>query len=240
MSGIVLPSTWSKFSTHLRQLTGLIFPEKMPKYSDVTRVGLKLGVPHAANFVTNVFKLETVISPVMFLFPGRNGLIVPIRRVFAEGLIGSPEGQLSLLSSPEALLHIEKAYFRSKSSAAMFKATTPVVFYVSGASRGPKQAVGIGRVTYSGLHSASDANIQFERQGVLDERSLKQIADNNQLLHVFTFDNFQSFHKYISYRQLKSHGCLGKANLRTVQALSANDLIWICEEGFENVHKSSK
>lgn len=240
MSGVVLPNTWGKFSTHLKQLTGLTLPEKMPKYSDVTRVGLNLGVPHATNFVTNVFKLETIISPVMFLFPGRNGLIVPIQRVFAEGLLGSPEGQLSLLSSPEALLHIEKAYFRSKSSAGKFKATTPVVFYVSGAGRGPKQAVGIGRVTYSGLHSATDASIQFERQGVLDERSLKQIAGNNQLLHVFTFDNFQSFHKYISYRQLKSHGCIGNANLRTVQALSANDLIWICEEGFEDVHKSSK
>lgn len=240
MSGIVLPNTWSKFSTHLRQITGLTLPEKMPKHSDVARIGLKLGVPHAANFVTNIFTLETIISPVMFLFPGRSGLIVPIQPVFAEGLIGSPEGQLSLLSSPEALLHIEKAYFRNKSSAGKFKVSTPVVFYVSGAARGPKQAVGIGRVTYSGLHSATDANIQFERQGVLDKRSLKKIAGNYQLLHVFTFDNFQSFHKYISYRQLKCHGCVGNSNLRTVQALSANDLIWICEEGFEDVHKSSK
>ena len=49
MSGIVLPSTWSKFSTHLTQLTGLTLPEKMPKYSDVTRVGLITGRTSCGN-----------------------------------------------------------------------------------------------------------------------------------------------------------------------------------------------
>ena len=233
-SGIVTPKTWDSFCTDFKRLTRLTLPQEMPNYSNVTRHGLRVVHSDTTHFVVNVFTFETLVSPVIFLFPGRNGLVVPIRRVFAEELLGSTDGQLTLLSAPEALLHIEKAYFRDRRSARKFAISTPIVFYVSGKSGGPKNAVGIARVSYSGLHSPTAAGIQFKRQGVLDERSLRKIAGNDRLLHVFTFDNFQPFQKTISFQQLKRHDCVDRANLITAQELAIEKLTWICNEGFGN------
>ena len=233
-AGFVTTENWADFRSSFRKLTNCSLPRNIPEFEDVKTGGLRIDWPNDTNVIADYFSLETVISPVLFMFPGRDGLLVPIRREFADDLLGTGEPKLPMFPSAEALLHIEKAYYRSKRSYTRYHVGQPVVFYVSGTSGGSQRAVGVGRITFSGLETPEGALIRFERQGVLARWHLDKIAGDSGELHVFTFDNFQPFSAPISFSALKREGCVSGANLRTAEVLDYFKLKWIMERGLQN------
>ena len=92
-------------------------------------------------------------------------------------------------------------------------------------------------VTYSEVISVDKASLLLDRQGVLSRDELISIANKDNLIHAFTFDNYSSFHKKVSFSLLKSNELISGANLVTAECLSTKKLFKLCELGFSNGEK---
>jgi hypothetical protein len=120
----------------MRSLAGVNLPLKMPSHEYITASGLAVQRPQSStvDFIS-IFDLETLLSPGIILFPGRCGLLIPIRETFARNLLGDLRGQMNFLPSKEALLRVEKAYFKTPRGSELFDKGMPIIFYISGHRR---------------------------------------------------------------------------------------------------------
>ncbi|WP_422365047.1 GNAT family N-acetyltransferase [Pelagibius sp.] len=227
---IVTEDDWVRFQARLSSATGLRLPSEMPSFEGVRESGIEVSDESGLKAKLTLFDLETLLSPVLFLFSKRGGLILPIRSLFARDLLGDVGRQYGLLPKKEAGLRLERAYFRTPAKTAMFKVGTPVIFYESGYGGGSKAAIGVARVTFSSIREVEDAAVAFERQGVLDQKELERVSRNGRV-HVITFDNFNSFDRAISYDRLGDLIAL-QANLVAPQEVDSDAFAQICEEGF--------
>jgi GNAT superfamily N-acetyltransferase/predicted nucleic acid-binding protein len=224
-SGIVTTENWKDFGYDFFKLSGLKLPPIIPDIKNDNEESIELNDPkNQKNWKVSVFQFETLISPGMVLYPGREGLLVPIRPQYAAELEVINPLQLSLLPKKEASLYLEKAYFRKNQGANNYKKGKPVVFYISRTSPDSKSAVGCGRITYSSAVTLDEAVSKLSRQGVLDRAELSAIADKNGLVHAFTYDNFNSFINRVSRKRLKELGAIGGANLVTAEKLEFDKL----------------
>jgi hypothetical protein len=81
------------------------------------------------------------------------------------------------------------------------------------------------------------ASLLLERQGVLSRDELLSIANKSNLIHAFTFDNYNSFHKKVPFSMLKSNKLISGANLVTAECLFTKNLFKVCELGFSSGEK---
>lgn len=227
--GVVTEESWSRFLKTIRKLSEVTLEPTMPSFEDVIREKLKLlQRRHKGETRIDLFDLETLMSPGLFLFPGRQGLIAPIREDYAEELMGEVSPQKSFLPAQEAILRVEKAYFRSPRRASIVTKGSPLVFYVSG-PRG--RAVGRARITSSAVLPVGDVVRQYERQGVLSSERLASLADAKGRVHVFTFDNFSQFPRPVTFKELQTLDC-SPANLITIAPLGAEQLRSLMVAGY--------
>lgn len=120
-SGFISKHNWSNFIRDFVNVTGLKLPEKMPTIKEFVNTGIPFKNGKGAIVSRlGLFDFEILISPAMVLCPGREALIIPIQQQYAKNLFGGQKGQLELFPSPEALLHVEKAYFRHPNRAGNF------------------------------------------------------------------------------------------------------------------------
>lgn len=211
--GVITGNNWANIRTNLRELSGMILPERFPDVEEIENTGLVIHSNNTTHKSTiRLFDFETLLSPAFVLCKGRQAIIVPIRRHYAEELFAGYRKQLGLLPDSEARLHIEKAYFRSPSRSGTFRKGLPVLFYVSGKSSGDRGIVGFGRITYSAKLTVDEVRVRLARQGVLSQKALMETARNG-MLHAFTFDNFDLFPKIIDFSDLKSESIISDANL---------------------------
>ena len=230
---VVLPSSWPKFCAQLRRFTAYTVPEEMPDVETVNRQGLQLS--HSKGVVSvNLLDLETIFGPTVFLFPGRGGAIVPIRKEFAGDLIGPIGLQLDFLPSKEAIIRVEKAYYRKPRKQGFIKATAPIIFYVSGRGGGPKCAIGCGRITHEAVLPLDEVSLLYRRQGVLERGQLEQLSNTRDEIQVIIFDNFKPFPAPISLDELRVIKCISRANLVTAEQLNWSKISKICIEGFRS------
>lgn len=231
--GLISAENWYSFRKDFRELSGLCLPERLPNILEFTNTGIVIRNHDGTSVCSlNLFDFEVLVSPGIVLCPGREALIVPIQTRFAKNLFALPQTQLSLFNAPEALLRVEKAYFRSPRNASIFRRGKLVLFYLSVAGGGSKEVVGCARVTYSEILSVNEVDITLARQGVLSREILEEIAEEKGRVHAFTFDNFNTFPKRIPFGILKSKKMISRANLVTAEQLSAKNLAHVCELGF--------
>lgn len=232
-TGLIAKENWHRFRNAFRDLTDHRLPEKMPNFKEFINTGIIIrnqkGTPVCS---LGLFEFEILVSPGIVLCPGRDALIVPIKKRFAKNLFELPRTQQSLFPAPEAILHVEKAYFRNPRNATAFRRGKLVLFYLSGADGGSKEVVGCARITFSEVLSVDEVNVGLARQGVLSHELLYTISDKNKRIHAFTFDNFNLFPRRISFKTLKSNKMISGANLVTAEKLSAKNLVQACEMGF--------
>lgn len=230
VNGVVTEQSWPVTLKALSQLSQVQLKAMMPSFEEVRTHGLKLSQRrHRGEITIDLFELETLMSPGLFLFTGRPGLVIPINETFAEELIGGISLQRTFLPAQEALLRVEKAYFRSPRRATLFSKGSPIVFYVSGKHG---HAVGHARITSSAVLPVKDVVRQYERQGVLSEDQLAALADTRGRIHVFTFDNFLRLPQAVPYKELKSLGCISPANLVTAEPLAPERLVALMAAGY--------
>lgn len=203
---------WVRFAKDLKLFCGLLIPESLPSKKELINTGIIIRDAGNNTQAFSWFDFETLIGPRFIFNSDRECILIPIRENYANGLIGNLKSQLSLLSSHEKALLLEKAYFRSCAKSSLFKRGGIVSFYVSG-SDSIQEIIGFARITYSEVISVDEAAIKVDRQGVLSINELEKISSKNGEVHVFTFDNFIEFDKRISFARAKELGLISGANL---------------------------
>jgi GNAT superfamily N-acetyltransferase len=224
---------WPQFSKNIKSLCGFSVPEKLPSNKELQNTGVCFTDSNSKIETFSWFDFETIIGPRFILTPDRDCILVPIKENFANGLIGNTKNQLSLLSSHDKTLLIEKAYFRSPTKSSLFKAGGIVAFYVSGTGS-IQELIGFARITYSDVISIDEATIKLDRQGVLSRTELSALADNTNKIHAFTFDNFLEFDKRISFRKAKELKLISDANLVSPEKINIEKLKTLIEHAFND------
>jgi len=229
--GYVTNTSWQEFREAISQSIELCLPERMPTFDEFVYTGAVITSKAVQGIVKlPLFEMETIFSPTVFLCVGRGAIIVPIKKPYVDRLLAVANNQLSLLPSNEALLHVEKAYFRSTRNAKMFQRGELLLFYVSGKDGG-QEIVGHGRITSSQVINVEAAILQLQRQGALKEQGLHDLSDSDGNIHAITFDNFCFFRHPIPYLFLKHNLIISGANLVTAEKIDSKHLIRLINEG---------
>ena len=225
---VVTKSNWLEFRTSFTAHTNVELPRLIPPFNSDT--GGILTIQAAMNgrgYNAELFKLETLLSPSIVMLPRRTGVILPITPNFASDLLSRPDDLLPFPLEEEALLRLEKAYFRKPSHSNLFSIGTPVAFYESQSGRG---VIGCGRITSVRVTSCDNALKLYRNYGVLNEVLLAAYADKKGQVQVITFDNFKQFSRPVSMNRLRELGS-AKANLVGPEMLSHDQLCRILHEG---------
>jgi GNAT superfamily N-acetyltransferase len=222
---------WPRFKTDIKNLLGFSVQNKLPSKKELIHTGIHFKSDFGADKVLSWFDFETVISPRFIVNADRGCILVPIQENYAIGLIGNVKNQLSLLSMHDKTLLLEKAYFRSKNKSSIFRKGGIVAFYVSG-SKSIQEIIGFSRITYSDVITVDEAFIKLDRQGILTKEELRSVADKDNKLHAFTFDNFFEFDKRISFSRAKKLGLISNANLVSPEKINTEKLKVLIKEAF--------
>lgn len=228
VGGLVHAKNWGAIRLQLRNLAGIALPVQAPQICDPDDL-VTIGSPSGGKVQITLKKLETLLSPVLFLFPARGGAIVPIRRGFAEDLFGGGP-QLSLLTPPEAILLKERAYISGPNTVSILSEGTPLLFYESGQDRGRSSIIAAGRAVETRLVAKGEVDERIFRRGVLKPKTLERVSATGRVA-VTTFDNIMLFENPVKLADLRKIGCVGGANLVTAQRVSARHLHEVFEMG---------
>ena len=229
--GAISKEIWPYFIGQIEARTSVKIASRFPPYEELCNTGVICNVPGKPLHAVKLFDLETALAPLKILGDGRPGVLVPIRERYAIDLLTGARKQFSLLPTKESALYVERAYFMKAKLKKLFPVGALVVFYISGAGNGRKEAVGVARITFYDTLTVTQTLASLSRQGVLEEREVREAADERGKLNVFTFDSYIPFISSVSYDDLKSMDCVGKANLITAQALTMQQIEKIMRRG---------
>jgi len=233
-NGFIFKGGWSEFSSEFSKLTGRKYPLELPDLKSLINTGIRVEKKSSIHSkCLNLFDFESIISPGVILYEGRDCLLLPIKEPYANDLLGDMARQRSWLPSKNTSLLLEKAYFRKASKISYFKKGGLIAFYVSG-EKSCKEIVGTARITYSDVLTLDQVNLNIHRQGVLSEDALSKMIDKTGKLHVFTFDSFKEFSKKIPFKEAREKNLISGANLVTVEKLSFTKLKLLIETATVN------
>jgi hypothetical protein len=109
------PSTWTAIARQTRRRTGLALPEAVPAAGAV-RAGLSVRGADGREITVQLAALEAALAPTLIVWPGRDGVIVPIAKSFADDLLGTAD-QLYMFGRPNAAFVSLRTYFNSPRTA---------------------------------------------------------------------------------------------------------------------------
>ena len=224
---IVSSENWHDIRQTMISVASLALPSIIPAANPVgTHVLLKAREREIA---LSLSEMEGILSPVLFILPGRTGVIVPIKESFARDLIGAAP-QFSMLNPPEAILRRERVYVSSPRTVKQLKAGTPILFYESMGGSGRGCVIAVARITESRIVTKMDALLKVLRRGVLDYHSLNKRSVSSKVTET-SFDNIFIFKTPVPLKRLRELGCVDGANLVSARAVSYERLIEVVREG---------
>lgn len=225
---LVTKANWGAFREVFAKNTGIELPSFIPTMRmDASGVPIIQAAKNGRDYEVDLFKLETLLSPSLIMLPKRTGVILPIAPVYAENLLARADDLLPFALPEEALLRVEKVYYRKPTHTKTFSVGMPIAFYESGSGRG---VIGCARITSVKVVSCDNALKMYRRYGVLSARELAEYSDKNGNVQVITFDNFKVFPKPVSIKKLQEIGC-AKANMVGPEKLSYQQLFSIIHDG---------
>lgn len=228
--GIIDEDNWPRFKHDFAEKTNIELPDRIPGYEELKNTGFVLNSKEfCRQKVISLLDFESLISPGIVVCPDRDAVMVPIEEQYANELLPPTQRQRLLFPHREATFRLERAYFSGVRKGSLPPRGTIVVFYIS---RTRKEAVAAARVTFSDTLTKTQAVLNLGRQGVLTEGEIHQRSNRKDEVSVFTFDNLVSFPRSIDFQELKRIGCIGKANLVTMQKISHESLRRIIDRAF--------
>jgi ribosomal protein S18 acetylase RimI-like enzyme len=228
---VVDEESWGGIRKSLKSLVGVELPSNIAIYENSNqRIPIKTSSAQVEDIPLQ--ELEALLSPALFLLPGRPGAIVAIKRVFADELLGTAE-QFSFFTPPEAVFLKERVYYNTPRAASVLVPGTPILFYESSGGGGRKGIVAVGRVTESHVLTSDQVSSDTKRRGVLDSKTLKNIGRSKTKL-VTAFDNIMAFKKPVSLHRLREIGCADGANFITAKRFEPHHMRIIVHEGLKN------
>ena len=224
---VLTDRNWTTIRERLRRGTGLELSPSIPPFGSLQQA-IQVREPSGQTSDVPLEDIEALFSPAIFLLPGRDAAIVPIRRLYADDLIGTAR-QLRLQSSPEAVMLSERVYFSSRRTASVLRKGTPILFYESAGSGGSGSVIAVARVSRTELVSKERSGALL-RRGVLDRRELDRICSGKTVV-ASTIDNIMPFRHPVPLTRLRAVGAADGANFVTARPIRSQQLTQIVEEG---------
>jgi GNAT superfamily N-acetyltransferase len=222
----VTNSSWPAIARQTRRRTGLRLPETPPDEAAL-QSGLAVQAPDGKSISVRLSALEDALGPTILAWPGRDAVVVPIARNYADDLLGTGD-QFPLFGRPEAAFLTLRTYFNSPRSAMLMRPGTPILFYESKRSGGRGAIVAAARIV--------DATVVLKQQipGNLLRRAVVEDVDplsaSSDVLAT-TFDNLLRFPSPVSLEEVRKLGG-GAGNFQTTTALQNSVLCEILERGW--------
>lgn len=228
----VTVANWGSVRNNLDNICGLVLPEEASTW-DKPSDAVKIVTPTGNPIAVTLDDLETLLSPSLFLIPGRPSSVVPIRARFAADLFGNPS-QAQLLHSPEATFLRERIYFSDPKTSPLLQKGRLIFFYESGKDRGRSSVIAVARTTRTDLLVKEGVVSEVLRRGVLSEQKIKRMG-RSRFSAATTFDNIFHFRAPITYKRLRELGFNDPANLITTRSFSERFFEAIVQEGSPSV-----
>ena len=228
IGAVVTGKSWPAVRQKLRSTTNMNFPETLPS-PDGKDIRIPFENEDGKEFAIDLFDLETILSPTLFLLPGRVAVLAPIRASYADDLLGTSV-QASLLPRRQAAILHERTYFSSSRNERLLSKGTPIVFYESGKANGRSAAVAVARVTSTVIVSKRKVASTLVESGVLDEDDLEGLSSSEQIAAT-SIDNIMKLKRPVPLKRLRELGCVDGANLITSRAITASHLDNIVSQG---------
>jgi GNAT superfamily N-acetyltransferase/predicted nucleic acid-binding protein len=222
----VTPVNWAALRDRIQKGTGLALPADCPDFRDdeqeiaVTLDGRAANLPLAS--------LESMTSPGLFLLKGRPVAVVPIRRTWAEDLVGG--SQLSLLPKREAAFRSRRVYFASVRNQHILVKGRPIILYESGKDGGRGAAIAIARVASAEAVPKARAPDSLLRAAVVRGGDLQNLVKGTTVLAVW-FDNIMRFEHPVSFQRMKGLGLADPTNLVKSHMLEFETAVKILDAG---------
>jgi GNAT superfamily N-acetyltransferase/predicted nucleic acid-binding protein len=228
IGSVVDTSSWPSVRQNLQATADMHFAESLASVvDDEQRVHFQTEA--GEELMIDLFDLETILSPTLFMLPGRTAVLAPIRASYADDLLGTAD-QTSLLPRPQAAILHERTYFSSARNERLLLKGSPIVFYESGKANGRSAAVAVARVTSTVVVPKSQITATLIDGGVVDEEDIKDFSSGS-LIAASTVDNVMKLRKPVALKLLREFGCVDGSNLITSRQITSNQLNQIMIEG---------
>lgn len=223
----VTGESWTAIARQTRRRTGLRLPETPPDSLAIEK-GLEVLGPDGQPVMVRLPALEDALGPTVIVWPGRDGVIVPIARTYADDLLGTSD-QFPLFGSPEASFLTRRTYFNSPRTAPLMRPGVPILFYESKRSGGRGAVVAVTRIVDATVIAKQQVPDTLLRRAVVED--LEPLSATEDVLAT-SFDNLLRFPSPVSLEALRRLEATGTANLQTTTAVTSERLSAILELGW--------
>lgn len=224
-------STWPAVVQQVRRRTGLALPRALPVTSANNEIDIQS--PKGTKTRINAAVLEDLLGPTLFVWPGRDGVIVPITRAYADELLGTAlQPNLAFITNRDAAFLSLRGYVNSPQAAKKMRVGAPIIFYESkGKGSGRGAAVAVARIVNSIVVPKSQLNPKSDKRLVIDNADGFS-ATKDVLLT--TFDNLMAFPAPVTFDTLKRFDAVGPTNLVSAVSLSSEKIDSILTHGWSS------
>lgn len=225
----LIGENWNAIAVETRRRTGLSLPSTMP-----TDLGngksIKIGVANGGELNVGMSQLADLLGPTVVVWPGQEGVLVPIGKAYADDLLGTnPQDSFEFMESKDAAFLTRRAYVSSPKNAKIMRPDRPILFYESKRTGGRGSIVAVGRIVDRILTAKGEMTRENKRRLVVDN-----VDDFSATEHVLctTFDNVFVLPKPVPLGYLKSIGAHGNANLISAVSLPSEKIAQILTQGW--------
>jgi hypothetical protein len=230
LNGIVTPSNWIDYRDALVSASNVRLPHEVPEFRSVDQQ-IAIHSADGNRVHLSLLTLESRLAPALFCLPGRAATLTPLRRTYAEHLLGHlPQG--SLLPQARARLFKQRHFINGAQARSAFARGGLIAFYESGKGQGLAAVVALARVVHS--YQREEAALQGEdfNPSVLDSGQLSSIG-TSAVRTVTAFDNLQLLPRPVPLPVLRELGCGTATQLLTSRRLTDKQLQGILLEGLK-------
>lgn len=225
---IVDEASWPSVRRLLETETDMRFAKNL---SSIVDGELRVNFQSKAgeDLLINLFDLETFLSPTSFFLHNRAGALSPIRRVYADDLLGTGD-QSSLLPRPQAGILHERTYFSDPRTERLLSRGTPIIFYESSKGNGRSAAIALARITSTVVVPKSQITSTLLSSGVVTEEDISSLS-SGELIAVTTVDNVLKLNRPVPLAVLRELQCIDASNLVTSRSVTSFQLQEILNRG---------
>jgi len=225
---IVTSKNWVQCRDVLNSVGAVSLPDVPPTFRFCTQ-HIQVGTPDGNRVHVTLESLETLLAPALFCFPGRAAVITPVKRCFAEHLLGHSR-QRMLLPQVRSALFNEKHYLSSPSTLKHFNRGVLILFYESLKHGGIGAVVAIARVKRAYLKPIESLQSKDLDPSVLDATNVAAIG-SSKMKTITVFDNVIHLPNPVPMKVLKEIGCGNPTKLLTTRPITDGQLQVILSVG---------
>lgn len=217
IGSVLTPLTWATQRAALDKAIGLQLPEHPPRYTGPATI-VECSVGLAGRQPLRLLAFEVQFGPVIALLPERPVAVIPIRRAFADQLLGTAD-QLSLLPKTEASMWNEKLYVGSPRMLAAVTCGTIIFFYESQQQRKGRGAiVAVAQVVRTALRKNAVLDPVTTRRGVLSAEDIAALSATEEKALIY-FSQLMPLRHPVEKDRLRALGCMDGANYVTARLI---------------------